>query len=399
MTDRLSPPESRSPDSIWSTRAGIAFAFLTVALAVATIAGLLLLWPTGADHTSTAQKTVAAKATAVSVARCGGETGQSCRTMKAKISDGRDRGATVKLLLGPTELAPQVDVGDSVRLADVGKGASLPLAQRYSFGSVDRRTPLLILAIVVGVLAVVLVRWRGALAIGGLILSLGLIVLFVLPAITEGAAVMPTALAAAMAVTFVTVILTSGLGIRTVTAIVSIALTLAIVAAAIALMANLASLDGRTTEIAAALTQANSSISLKGVVIAGVILGALGALTDTAVTQASAVMALRRADPSLAYKKLYSEAANVGRDHLSATIHTLVLAYTGASLPLLLVIHASGVPAVDAFSSQDLATPIVAALVGSLALLICVPVSTGLAAWLATHVPAQSLPEGHGHAH
>jgi uncharacterized membrane protein len=202
-----------------------------------------------------------------------------------------------------------------------------------------------------------------------------------------------------MAVTFVTVTLTSGLGIRTVTAIVSIALTLAIVAAAIAFMANVATLDGRTTEIAAALTQADSKISLKGVVIAGVILGALGALTDTAVTQASAVMALRRADPRLSYKKLYAEAAGVGRDHLSATIHTLVLAYAGASLPLLLVIHAAGVPTVDALSSQDLAVPIVAALVGSLALLICVPVSTGLAAWLATHVPARTLPEGHGHAH
>lgn len=384
---------------MWQTPAGRALAAVTIVLAIATLAGLALLWPSGNSNRSTAQRTVAATVETIHTERCGGGTGQRCVTIDARINTGPDRDAVVELSLGPTELAPEVGQGQDVRLADVGGGQALPLAQRYSFGSIDRRVPVALLAILVALVAIVVVSWRGVLALIGVAMSLGLIVLFVLPAITEGEAPVATALVAAMAVTFVTVVLTSGLGIRTVTAILAIALTLGIATGAIVLMADLASLDGRTSEVASALTQANSGISLQGIVVASVILGVLGALTDTAVTQASAVMALRRANPAMTCRNVYREAAKVGRDHLSATIHTLVLAYAGASLPLLLIIHAAGIPSVDALSSQDLVEPIVAALIGTLALLLCVPVSTGLAAWLATHLPPGSLPDGHGHAH
>jgi uncharacterized membrane protein len=130
------------------------------------------------------------------------------------------------------------------------------------------------------------------------------------------------------------------------------------------------------------------------------LVGALGVLADTAVTQASAVMALRRADPRLSARRLYREASVVGRDHLSATIHTLVLAYAGAALPLLLVMRQAQLPAGDALDAQAIAEPIVATLVGCVALIAAVPLTTGLAAALIARVPAGALPAGgHGHAH
>jgi uncharacterized membrane protein len=163
--------------------------------------------------------------------------------------------------------------------------------------------------------------------------------------------------------------------------------------------AHIDHLDGRSNDAANALIAAGHHISLQGVVVAGVVLGALGALTDTAVTQASTVMALRRNGPTLTARRLYGEAFSVGRDHLSATVHTLVLAYVGATLAFLLALNAGGTPLADALSSQQLAEPIAATLIGTLALLLCVPVTTGLAAVLASRLPAAAVPHGHEHVH
>ncbi|MBN1530361.1 MAG: YibE/F family protein, partial [Thermoleophilaceae bacterium] len=141
----------------------------------------------------------------------------------------------------------------------------------------------------------------------------------------------------------------------------------------------------------------SDTLSIQGVILAAMLIGALGVLADTAVTQASAVMALRRAAPALDVRRLYREAFVVGRDHLTATIHTLVLAYAGASLPLLLVLRSSGTPTGDALNGQSVAEPIVATLVGCFALIAAVPLTTALAAALVARIPAETLPDAHHH--
>jgi uncharacterized membrane protein len=130
------------------------------------------------------------------------------------------------------------------------------------------------------------------------------------------------------------------------------------------------------------------------------VIGALGVLADNGVTQASAVLALRRSNPRLGPARLYREAFAVGRDHLVAMIHTLVLAYVGAALPLILVLSSANVPVTDAVNFQDVAEAIVTTLVGSIALLVSVPLTTGLAAVLVARVPGDALGSGaHEHAH
>jgi uncharacterized membrane protein len=126
---------------------------------------------------------------------------------------------------------------------------------------------------------------------------------------------------------------------------------------------------------------------------------ALGVLADTAVTQASAVMALRRANARYGPRTLYREASMIGRDHLSATIHTLVLAYAGATLPLLLLLRAGQGTTTDLVNSQSLAVPIVATLVGCIALMAAVPVTTGLSSVLLARLPIEALPDDHHHHH
>jgi len=129
------------------------------------------------------------------------------------------------------------------------------------------------------------------------------------------------------------------------------------------------------------------------------VVGALGVLTDMAVSQASAVTALRHADPELGPRELYRGAFAVGRDHLAATIHTLVLAYVGAALPLILVLRDAHVGFTDAVNGQIVAEPVVATLVGAIAPVAAVPVTTALAAMLVARVPATALDGHHGHAH
>ncbi len=130
------------------------------------------------------------------------------------------------------------------------------------------------------------------------------------------------------------------------------------------------------------------------------VIGALGVLDDVTVSQASTVLALRRANPALGFARLFGEALAVGRDHLGATVNTLVLAYAGAALPVLLIFNSSHTPFADAVNREPVAEQIVAMLVGSIGLIAAVPLTTAIAALLASRMPVALVPEEHhGHSH
>jgi len=122
-------------------------------------------------------------------------------------------------------------------------------------------------------------------------------------------------------------------------------------------------------------------------------------LGDTTVTQASTVMALRRANPQLGFTGLVNHATAVGRDHIAATVNTLVLAYTGAALPTLIIFSLANVSTVRGVTTEAVAEAVVATLVGSIGLILAVPATTALAALLALHLPERSLRHAHAHAH
>ncbi len=131
------------------------------------------------------------------------------------------------------------------------------------------------------------------------------------------------------------------------------------------------------------------------------VIGALGVLDDVTISQASTVLALRGANPGQSFRELFQRAMSVGRDHVSATLNTLVLAYVGASLPLLLIFSSSSLGLVEAVNLELIAKEVVATLVGSVGLICAVPITTALAALLARRIPVAELPlEDHtGHAH
>jgi uncharacterized membrane protein len=371
------------------------------AIALVTVIGLIALWP-GAVHHKGPSQAFGAPTQTTTVVRtydvpCPGPTPQACRQLLIKIA-----GKPTRITLGPVGTTVSVGAGDDIRVSKtlLPHGVKAPArAEAYQFVDVDRQGALLTLLLGAAMLALLLLWWRGILAMIGVALSLLLLVTFVVPAILTGEPALLVALVAALAVMFVTLILTNGVGAQTLAAALGISSTLVLTALLAGVWIGIAHLDGHGNDASQYLTQQNSTLSLRGVVLASMIIGALGVLADTAVTQASAVMALRRANPATTAAGLYRGAFAVGRDHLSATIHTLVLAYAGASLPLLLAIRASGLSFADAVNSETIAEPIVATVIGCAALIAAVPLTTGLASLLVSRLPPQALGDGHAHHH
>jgi uncharacterized membrane protein len=373
-------------------------------LATVTVAGLVLLWPGAgpAHHADTAAlggPTVPAHVRSASIVNCPGPAHQRCRQLSIRV-EGRD----ATLLLGPVEASPDIEPGAAIRVSRT-QGATTSNASpgpgsAWSFVDRDRRGSLLWLGLALGLAAISVLWWRGALALVGVALSLLVVTKFVVPGILAGTAPLLVAVVGSLAVMWVTLLLTNGLGAQTLAAALGIGSTLLAVAALGTFAIHFAHLDGYSGDTSLALSQQQHRLSLQGVVLAGMVIGALGVLADTAVTQASAVMALRRANPDLTARALFHGAFAVGRDHLSATIHTLVLAYVGGALPLLLVLRSSGVALADGLNSQDVAEPVVATVIGCIGLVLAVPLTTALASTLIARVPADLVPDAHGsHAH
>jgi uncharacterized membrane protein len=389
---RAEQPAPRAPRSeLLATSSGRLLAAAAGMLALLTVVGLVALWPghlPGGRQEAFGGPTVGARVTATSTVRCPGPTAQRCRRLIARIDDGSDKGRRVTLDLGPVDLTPSLQTGDRIRVQRSGGGA-------YGYADVDRHVPMVWLAIALAILAVLVARWRGLLALVGVAISVVLVVTFLVPAILAGSDPVLTSLVAALAVMFVTLLLTYGPGAQSLAAALGIGLSLLLAAIVGHGAVAAAHLDGRTGE----LPISGLGVSLQGIVLAGMVIGVLGVLTDMAVSQASAVTALREANPALGPRALYRGAFAVGRDHLAATIHTLVLAYVGAALPLILVLRDSHVGFGDALNGQIVAEPVIATLVGAIALVAAVPLTTALAAILVARVPATALDAHHGHAH
>jgi uncharacterized membrane protein len=403
------PPDHGSQG--WSrTPTGMVLISIVVVLALGTVAGIVALWPSGDTEVPNSQAfggdSVGAEVVSATTEQCANTpVAQTCRTVAVKINDGPDAGKQVSITLGPSDYSPTYDVGSDVRVVKAGTSSDSTsvdpqraTASSYSIVDYDRRMPILWLGLALGICVIVVGRWRGALALIGLGVSLVLVTQFMVPAIIAGESPFWVALLGSLAVMFITVALSSGLGAQSLAATLGIAGSLLLASLLALLYAHLAHLNGFTSDLAFTLRQSGATVSLQGLVIAGMVIAALGVLADMAVSQASAVMALRRANPRQRAGELYRGAFAVGRDHFSATIHTLVFAYVGASLPLLILFKSAGVNFTDAINAQDVAEPFIGIMIGAIALIASVPLTTGLAALLAARMPASSMPE-HGHHH
>jgi uncharacterized membrane protein len=397
---RLSLPATE----LLATRVGrVALAVIGVT-ALATVVGAALLWPAGdaAGFRSTSVGGVeGAKVTAVAGGDvCVVKGGPGCQQVQFEVTSGtQHQGERGTLVLGGAEGSPTVEPGDRIRVAALGAESAAGGGGLYTFIDFERRTPLLALAIAFVVLVLALGRMHGLRALLGLALSVAVLLVFVVPAIYSGEPALLVAIVGALAVMLVTIALSHGMGIKSAAAILGTAASLIVTALLAVAAVKLAHLTGTSIGEAGLLRGSTSSLSFEGLVLAGMVIGALGVLDDVTVSQSSTVLALHRTDPRLGLRTLVARALAVGRDHLGATVNTLALAYAGASLPLLLVFQARDAAVGDAINSEPVATAVGAAIVGSIGLILAVPLTTMLAAVLARSVPVEQLPDEYAHHH
>ena len=358
-----------------------------VLLLLGTLAGLLLLRPTGAAQQDVPDsgERVRGTVTAAQTAPCSGASPEApddvdvelCVQLTVRIDEGPDAGQTVQQTGGDNatgRLAP----GDGVVLA--ADPAAAGVQDRYQLTDSQRGRSLLALAVLFALAVVALGRLRGLLALTGLVLSSVVLVGWLVPALLSGRPPVPTAIVGASAVMLAVLLLAHGPSIRTATAVVGTAASLLLTLGLAVAFVELSSLTGLTTEEATFVQAVFGGLDVRGLLLAGIVIGAVGILDDVTVTQVSAVYELRAADPAMPVRELYRAGLRVGRDHVAALVNTLLLAYAGASLPLLVIFTTSGQGLVGTLTNGVVAEEVVRTLVGSIGLVAAVPITTALAA-------------------
>lgn len=313
-----------------------------------------------------------------------------------------------------------VEVGSEVQPLNVNqrlqKGAEVILTTfqtgdgqvQYAVADVFRWPALLWLLAGFLVLVMLVARWQGLLSIIGMMASLALLTLYIVPQILQGENPLMISLIGATAIAVVTVYLSHGFNLHSHLTLVSMMATLVAVALLSSAAVNAAQLVGLGSEEAYFLQFGpTANINLQGLLLGGILLGALGILDDICVAQISTVIQLKAVNKDLGFKELYERGLRVGKDHVASLVNTLVLAYAGANLPLFLLFTLNQVaPWWVTFNNEIIAEEVVRTLVGSMGLVVAVPVATFLAAYLATHPRTMKLllatavsPSTHHHHH
>lgn len=356
--------------------------------ALATMVAAAVLWPSGRDtgvsrFLGTAANLVEAEAEQVELKPCfgtGAAEGVQCREVTVVPSEGPDAGTAVVLQVAEGPGSPPVEEGDRVVL---GFTPDAPLGSQYYLADFQRRTPMILLALLFVAAVVVLGRGKGLRALVGLGFTLVLLVTFLIPAVLEGESPVAVAVVAASAILLVNLYLAHGPTLATTTAVVGTLASLALIGLLAVAFVGATHLTGMGSEEASFLQAASARVNLEGLLLGGIIIGSLGVLDDVTITQASAVWELHAANPGLGPAGLYRSALRIGRDHVASTVNTLVLAYAGASLPLLILLVEANRRVSDVLTGEVVAAEIVRTLVGSIGLVASVPITTALAAVVA----------------
>ncbi|MFJ4034628.1 YibE/F family protein [Streptomyces griseoluteus] len=395
-------------------------AAILIPFSAAVVVGLVVLWPGGAPpHQRTGvgfdRQTQQATVTTVTSVSCqvgaGGEAPGGdpsapggapaaqedkkgpCKKATVRVDTGKDKGRTFTELVQPDQTR-QLHEGDKVVVAYEPKA---PKELQYAVTDLDRKFPMALLAGIFAVAVVVVGRLRGVMALVALAVSFLVLTLFILPAVLQGSNPLLVAVVGSSAIMLIALYMCHGLSARTSVAVLGTLVSLLLIGVLGSQFIGWAALTGNTDDNTGLIHGLYPSIDMSGLLLAGVIIGSLGVLDDVTVTQTSAVWELHEANPAMGWRGLYRAGIRIGRDHIASVVNTLVLAYAGAALPLLLLfsIAQSGVGTVA--TSELVAEEIVRTLVGSIGLVASVPVTTALAALVVSAdrtAPGTAAPAG-----
>ena len=248
----------------------------------------------------------------------------------------------------------------------------------YAFTDYQRNTPLVVLAVAFAVVVIAVARLRGLAALVGLGVAFVVMIKFMLPALLSGEDPLAVALVSSAAIMMVLLYLAHGVSIRTTTALLGTLFGLGLSALLGTWAVGATHLTGVGSEDDLTLTAVAGQVRLSGLLLAGIVIASLGILNDVTVTQASAVWELRDLDPTVPPRRLFAGAMRIGRDHIASSVYTLVFAYAGAALPVLLLINLADRPLNTILTGEAISQEIVRTLVGSIGLVLSVPLTTAV---------------------
>lgn len=308
------------------------------------------------------------------------ESSYQCQRSMVDIRSGPDEGTHTLLEIAPGAGQPDLRVGDNIRLVLQSDPSGTTI---YSFEDYARGLPLLLIVAAFVLVIVVVARWRGLRALLGLFVAFGVLVGFMLPALLDGKPAIPVALVGGSVILYAVLYLAHGVSLRTSSALLGTLASMALAAVLSWVAIEMTHLTGLSEEQNTNVQTYIQHVSITGLLLAGFIIGSLGVLNDVTITQASSAFELAHLDQDANRREIFGAAMRVGRDHIASTVYTLVLAYAGGALPLLLLFSVAGRSIGDVLTGDAVAIEIVRSSVGGIALALSVPLTTGIAVMLA----------------
>lgn len=304
------------------------------------------------------------------------------QVLKIKLISGPEKNKEVVVdyqIRGSDQRKKQLAVGDQV----VIDKTILPDGTIAYYATEPFRLPALgILAALFFVLTIVVAGKRGLFSFLGLLVTLSVIAFYVVPQISQGANPFFVSLVGAGLIASISLTLGHGFTKQTGLALVSILITISVAMGLSLLFVNASHLFGLGTEEAFYLqTGLEKAISLRGLLLGGIIIGVLGVLDDVVTAQVAAVAELQAVSPGISATELYARASRIGREHIVAVVNTLVLAYVGTAFPLILLFSTFEMPWWVTLNTEMISEEIIRTLIGSVALVAAVPIATTIAVW------------------
>ncbi|WP_139983854.1 YibE/F family protein [Nocardioides litoris] len=365
-----------------------------VAVLVAVLAGVALLWPDGdrvdelAEQVQFAAPGVTfpqAEVTALGEPCPAGTAAAGCGQLEVRVTQGEDAGQTLAVGVPPDVLASDLAVGDTVKLIRTPAGDGRAETTLNYFGIV-REAPLGVMLAVFVVVVLAVARFRGLMALLGLGFASAVLAFFLLPALLAGEPPVLVAAVGAVAIMYVVLYTTHGFSLRTSAALAGTIAGIGVTALIGSLAVGATRVTGVADEGSRQLSTFAPDLSFSNLFAAAVIVAGLGVLNDVTITQASAVWELRAASPEMSRVTVFASGMRIGRDHIASTIYTIVFAYAGTALTVLLVLRLYQLPGSDLLATEEITQEVVRTLATSIGLVLAVPLTTLIA--VATLPPA-----------
>jgi uncharacterized membrane protein len=388
-------------------------AAVLIPLTLLTLAGMAMLWPSGSkEGISLANPYSAAPGVtfdtgtiqSVVVENCMQGASQQGQSQQGQSQQGQGQqgqqsqqgsdctfaftepdkgGSPVKVVINPDVAKSHgVKPGDQIRYLNLSNAQGASASQgspAFIFVDFVRTLPIVLLALLYAAVVIAVARWRGLRALIGLVGAYFVLAGFMLPGLVEGKPPLLLALVGSTVIMIGVLYFAHGFSARTSTALLGTMFGLGITALLAAWATGAANLAGVGNHDATTLVNTSANISISGVILCGLIISGLGVLNDVTITQSSAVWELYELAPGSSARKLFTSAMRIGRDHIASTVYTIAFAYAGAALPILIIVMLYDRPLADTLTSAELSEEVIRTLVGSIGLVLAIPVTTLIA--------------------